>query len=315
MKRISVVTPVFMEEEGVSKFYSEVVLNLESLKVDFEVIFCIDPSTDNTELVIEEMCKKDKRAKMIVFSKRVGQDFALMAGLEIAIGDCVVLMDSDLQDPPSLLPKLIETWLAGHKVVLAQRKSRDGENLIKIWTSKFFYRFMRKFSDENFPEGTGDFRLLDRSVVNEVIKFKEQQPFMRAVMSLVGFESTRIEFERESRAIGVTKYSRFFGGYQIAFRTILNYSNILLKLSLIIGITIAVSSFLFAIFFVVAKIFGAEFASGVTTIVFSIWFLGGTILTGIGIVGLYIDKIFNEVKVKPRYIVARSLGLSHNKEL
>jgi len=312
MQKISVVTPVFEEEEGIDSFYLEVIRHTSTLNLELEIIFCLDPSKDKTQSKIEKICEFDGRAKLIVFSKRVGQDLALMAGLEHATGDCVILMDSDLQDPPHLLPKLVEKWKDGSHIVLAERTSRNDENFIKIWTSKVFYKFMRKFSDENFPESSGDFRLLDRKVVNEVIKFKEQQPFMRALMSLVGFETSTVKFDRPKREIGTTKYSKFFGGYQIAFKTIINYSNLLLKMNLFAGLTIATVSFLFALFFIIAKLLGVDFASGVTTIVFSIWFLGGTILTGLGVVGLYIDKILNEVKVKPRYIVAKSFGLNHS---
>jgi dolichol-phosphate mannosyltransferase len=311
---LSIVTPVYNEEESITNFYTEVVKNTQELDLDLEIIFCVDPSTDRTTSIIEEICRKDERIKMIIFSKRVGQDLALMAGLEHASGDCVVLMDSDLQDPPTLLPELVQNWNNGSQIVLAQRTSRDGENFIKIFTSKLFYKFMRKFSDSNFPENTGDFRLIDREVVNKIIEHKEQQPFMRAVMSSVGYEITTIGFERPKRFIGKTKYSPLFGGYKIAFKSVVNYSNLLLKLNLIIGLTMASISFLFALIFVTAKILGADFASGVTTIVFSIWFLGGVILTSIGTVGLYVDKILNEVKLKPRYIIAKSFGFKTGNE-
>lgn len=314
MSTLSIVTPVYNEEESITNFYTEVVKNTQELDLDLEIIFCVDPSTDRTTSIIEEICRKDERIKMIIFSKRVGQDLALMAGLEHASGDCVVLMDSDLQDPPTLLPELVQNWNNGSQIVLAQRTSRDGENFIKIFTSKLFYKFMRKFSDSNFPENTGDFRLIDREVVNKIIEHKEQQPFMRAVMSSVGYEITTIGFERPKRFIGKTKYSPLFGGYKIAFKSVVNYSNLLLKLNLIIGLTMASISFLFALIFVTAKILGADFASGVTTIVFSIWFLGGVILTSIGTVGLYVDKILNEVKLKPRYIIAKSFGFKTGNE-
>jgi glycosyltransferase involved in cell wall biosynthesis len=311
---LSIVTPVYNEEESITIFYTEVVNSTQDLDLDLEIIFCVDPSTDRTTSIIEEICRKDERIKMIIFSKRVGQDLALMAGLEHASGDCVVLMDSDLQDPPTLLPELVQKWNNGSQIVLAQRISRDGENFIKIFTSKLFYKFMRKFSDSNFPENTGDFRLIDRKVVNKIIEHKEQQPFMRAVMSSVGYEITTIGFERPKRFTGKTKYSPLFGGYKIAFKSVVNYSNLLLKLNLIIGLTMASISFLFALIFVIAKILGADFASGVTTIVFSIWFLGGIILTSIGTVGLYVDKILNEVKLKPRYIIAKSVGFKTGNE-
>ncbi len=314
MSTLSIVTPVYNEEESITIFYTEVVNSTQDLDLDLEIIFCVDPSTDRTTSIIEEICRKDERIKMIIFSKRVGQDLALMAGLEHASGDCVVLMDSDLQDPPTLLPELVQKWNNGSQIVLAQRISRDGENFIKIFTSKLFYKFMRKFSDSNFPENTGDFRLIDRKVVNKIIEHKEQQPFMRAVMSSVGYEITTIGFERPKRFTGKTKYSPLFGGYKIAFKSVVNYSNLLLKLNLIIGLTMASISFLFALIFVIAKILGADFASGVTTIVFSIWFLGGIILTSIGTVGLYVDKILNEVKLKPRYIIAKSVGFKTGNE-
>jgi polyisoprenyl-phosphate glycosyltransferase len=308
---ISIVTPVFQEEEGIQFFYSEVLNYLQELDLNFEIIFCLDPSTDGTQTQIERICALDSRVKLIVFSRRIGQDLALMAGLEHSNGDCVIVMDSDLQDPPSLIPSLIEKWQEGYKVVLAKRTSRLGENSLKRLTSKLFYKLMRKFSDNNFPEDSGDFRLLDRIVVNEVIKFRERQPFLRALMAKVGFNTTSVEFIRPARSIGETKYNRFLGGYKIGMKSILNYSNLLLKLNLVIGLFVAICSFITAVFFVIAKLFGANFASGVTTIVFSIWFIGGVILTGLGVLGLYVGRLLEEVKSGPSYIVEKLIGFTN----
>ncbi|MSW98089.1 MAG: glycosyltransferase, partial [Actinobacteria bacterium] len=256
-KKLSIVTPVFNERDNIPEFVRRLTLALKASPVTYEIIFAVDPSTDGTEELIRTLHKKDRRIKMLRFSRRFGQPAATMAGISLATGDGVLVIDVDLQDPPEVVPEMVKSWLAGSKLVLAQRRSRVGEPVTKKIISRIGYSFLNRFSDVPIPADTGDFRLMDRQVVNELKRFPESNAFLRGLIALVGFESHTVEFDRPERFSGKTKYNKFFGSLRIGFNGIVGYSTALLSLSTYVGFFMALAAVLAAIVYGIAKIAGA----------------------------------------------------------
>jgi len=308
MTKISIVTPVYNEEESVLLFNEALKPILTGLAEDYEIIFCLDPSTDKTEQTIREMCSLDNRIKLLSFNRRAGQDIAVLAGIAHSSGDAIVIMDCDLQDPPSAIPEMFLKWSSGSKMVIGKRASREKDNKVKKLFSKLFYDFLNKFSEIPFPRSTGDFRLIDRSLVNFVNQFQEVKPFTKGVMSWIGADYEVVEFSRPERITGKTKYSELFGGYGIAFKTIISYSNILLKSILIFGMILTTVSLLTASVSGVVTLYKHELPGVLLLLSVLIIFLSGLIFVSIGILGLYIDRIFDEVKRRPRYTTKEFLN-------
>ena len=281
---------------------------LSVLAEDYEIIFCLDPSTDETEHIIREMCSLDKRIKLLSFNRRAGQDIAVLAGIAHASGDAIVIMDCDLQDPPSAIPEMYLKWSSGSKMVIGKRTSREKDNKVKKLFSKLFYDFLNKFSEIPFPKSAGDFRLIDRSLVNFVDQFQEAKPFTKGVMSWIGADYEVVEFSRPERITGKTKYSELFGGYGIAFKTIISYSNILIKFILIFGIILTAISLSTFFVYGVITLNKPELPRVLPLLFMFITFLSGLIFVSIGILGLYIDRIFDEVKRRPRYTTKEFLN-------
>jgi glycosyltransferase involved in cell wall biosynthesis len=307
-KLISIVCPVFNEVSNLKKFVDEVFSVVDKLPYNVEIIFAVDPSTDGTESLIRDLHKADQRIKMIRFSRRFGQPAATLAGLEHASGEAAIVMDVDLQDPPKVIPQMIGLWESGSPIVLAQRRTRNGEPKLKEVVSHFGYKFLNKFSEVAIPPNTGDFRLLDRKVLENLKSFPEANAFLRGLVALVGFESEFVYFDRPERFAGTTKYNKWVGSLKIGFNGIVGYSTTLLSLSIIGGAIFSVLAFLIAISYGMAKLLGAHFPIGNPTIVVSTLFLGGLNLLSIGILGMYIGRIYEEVKLRPRFIVQEYLG-------
>ena len=307
-KFVSIVSPVYNESEGIAFFTEAVAKSLSKADVDWELILCVDPSTDGTERIIRRLCAADSRIKMIRFSRKFGQDIAVFAGLHYATGNSVIVMDSDLQDPPEVVVEMIQAWQSGALIVLARRISRGDEPWLKKLTSKYFYRFLNRFAKVDIPLDTGDFRLLDRSVVTELNKFKESRPFLKGLVSLVGYETRVVEFHRPDRKDGITKYNKFFGGCGSALNGIIGFSTVLLKISVVGGLLCSALSILTAFGYGIAKLLGHSFPTGNPTIVLFVTFLGGLNLLAIGILGLYVERIHEEVKERPRFTVQELIG-------
>jgi glycosyltransferase involved in cell wall biosynthesis len=305
---VSIVTPVFNEVEGIGKFCREVFKHLDGLGYQIEILLCVDPCTDGTEILITDLHKSDARIKMIRFNRRVGQDIAVLAGIEHAIGDAIIIMDCDLQDPPEVLPEMVHRWSNGAKMILGKRASRESDRFLKKLSSDLFNKFLNRFSDLPFPRDTGDFRLIDKSIASHVNQFHESKPFTKGIMAWIGSDYEIVEFARPERLMGTTKYNEFFGGYRIAFKTIVSYSNILLKLSLVAGFGVSILSILFGIGYVVTSFLTPDLPVGLPTVVVLMSFLSGSILMSVGILGLYIDRIFDEVKQRPRFTIKEFLN-------
>lgn len=308
--KLSVVTPVYNEEKTVPLFLETITRVLEDVSPDYEIIFAVDPSTDRTEEIIAEAHARDGRVKLMRFSRRFGQPAATWAGLCHASGDAVIVIDVDLQDPPELIPEMVRLWRAGNPVVIPQRTSRDGENIVKKMIAYAGYWFINKTASVDIPRNTGDFRLMDRRVVNELLRLNENHGFLRGLTSVVGFKTVLLPFERLARAGGQGKYNRLTGSLRIAFNGIVAFSDFLLNLIAISGLALSGLSLMGAILLVIAKLSGWwDFATGVATLGVIVLLLGGLQFLALGIIGSYISRIYDETKNRPKFIVEASLGL------
>jgi glycosyltransferase involved in cell wall biosynthesis len=310
---ITIIVPVYKEEGNIPVFLKKISHILENNASNFEIIFSLDPSPDRTEEVILEHRSKDERIKLLKFSRRVGQPMATLAGLEYSSGDAVIVMDVDLQDPPELISEMIAKWKEGYDVVIPQRRQRTGEPWIKKLVAETGYKLINKIADVTIPPNTGDFRLLSRRVVNELVKLKECHGFLRGMVAVVGFRQCLIPFDRPARAIGDTNYNRFLGSLRIGFNGIFCFSTYALTLSSQLGFLVAGSSILLAIIYFFLKIFDFRIVWGNPTLVILMAFLGGVQLISIGILGEYIGRIYEEVRMRPKFIVEKATGFKCSK--
>ncbi len=308
-KLISYVLPVFNEQEGLQEFYSVLTENVKSVEsqYDFEFVFINDGSKDDSSLILQGIFEKDPRVKVINFSKNFGHQMAITAGLDIAEGDAVIIMDTDLQDPPAASLKLIEKWQEGFEVVYAQRQQRQ-DGAIKKLTAYMFYRVLDKLSEVKIPKDTGDFRLLDRKVVLELRKFRETNRFMRGLTSYIGFNQTAVLFQRDKRFAGETHYP-FRKMFKLAFDGITSFSTVPLKMIAQFGFYVSLISFVGILYALTVRIFYPELTvQGTTFAIISILFMGGVQMTMLGILGEYIGRIYQEVQNRPLYIVSSVLS-------
>jgi len=307
---LSIVVPVYNEEKTIPLFLQTIRPVLENITKDYEIIFAMDPGTDRTEEIITAAHKTDNRIKLLRFSRRFGQPAATWAGLQYASGQAVIPIDSDLQDPPELIPVMVKIWREeGYKVVIPQRESREGENILKKIVSYAGYWFINRTASVNIPRNTGDFRLLDRVVVDALMRLNESHGFLRGLTSLVGFETRLLPFQRKARIDGEGKYNRITGSLKIGFNGVVAFSDFLLNSISILGLLMSVGSLMLAVFLVFAKLLGwMDFATGVATLAVLMLFISGMQFLAIGIMGAYISRIYDEVKLRPKFIVERSLG-------
>jgi polyisoprenyl-phosphate glycosyltransferase len=306
---ISIVVPVYKEERNIPEFLSRVVTIVEGITRDFEIIFAMDPSPDRTEEIILEHRSRDRRIKLLKFSRRFGQPMATLAGLQYAGGEAVIVMDVDLQDPPELINEMMAKWRQGYDVVYAQRRGRKGETWLKRIVSGAGYRLIDKIADINIPPNTGDYRLMSRRVVQEINRLKESHGFLRGLVAVVGFRQTSVLFDRPARFEGEGNYNRFLGSLRIGFNGIFCFSNYALTLSTIFGFVTAGFSFSLMAIYLFYKLMGWQILWGNPSLVILVSFLGGIQLISVGILGEYIGRIYEEVKNRPKFIVDRKEGL------
>jgi len=305
---LSIIVPVYKEEKNVPEFLRRMRGVLAGVTEDYEIIFSLDPSPDRTEEAILEAREQDGRIKLLKFSRRFGQPMATLAGMEYSSGEAVIVMDVDLQDPPELVLEMLARWHEGYDVVLPQRRQRSGEPWIKKAVAAAGYKVINKIADVRIPPNTGDFRLMSRRVVNELVKLKESHGFLRGMVAVVGFPQIIIPFDRPARHAGETNYNRFFGSLRIGFNGIFCFSTYALTLSTMAGFIIATCSFLIALAYLVMKLMGFPFPLGNPTIVILVLFMGGIQLISVGILGEYIGRIYEEVRARPKFIVDRAVG-------
>jgi polyisoprenyl-phosphate glycosyltransferase len=305
---LSVVVPAYNEEANVERVYERLRAVLDSVDMDWELLFSVDPCTDQTEDLILELRKRDQRVKMLRFSRRVGQPMATIAGMEMAGGDAVVVIDCDLQDPPELIPELVGRWREGFDVVYAQRRTRAGETLPKRIVSAVGYRVIKRIAEVEIPPNTGDFRLMSRRVVRNVVALKESHGFLRGLVGLVGFRQSSVLYDRDPRAAGSSKYNRFWGSLVIGLNGVVGFSRYPLQMISLGGIVLAGLAFLLALAYGALKIAGQNFPVGNPTIVIVVCFFSGLQLLSLGVMGEYIGRIYDEVRNRPKYILESRYG-------
>jgi glycosyltransferase involved in cell wall biosynthesis len=305
---LSVVVPAYQEEENVQRCYERLSGVLDSIGEPWEIVFSVDPCPDRTEQIILDLSTADPRVKMLRFSRRFGQPMATLAGMEATSGDAVVVIDCDLQDPPELIPELVAQWRQGFDVVYAQRTTREGETLPKRIVAALGYKLIARIAEVEIPRNTGDFRLMSRRVVDNVVALKEHHGFLRGLVGLVGFQQTSVPYERDARAAGTSKYNPFLGSLLIGFNGVVGFSRYPLQVISLLGLMFSGVAFLVGIVYVALKVGGVSFPVGNATIVLAIAFFSGIQMLSLGVIGEYIGRIYDEARDRPKYIVESRLG-------
>jgi polyisoprenyl-phosphate glycosyltransferase len=308
---LSIVTPMYNEEDNIDYYFAKLMPILKSCNLAYEVICINDGSTDGTGQKVLEYHKINPQIKLINLSRNFGKDNALTAGLHYASGKAVVPIDSDLQDPPEMIDSLLSKWREGYDVVYAVREKRYGETLMKRLTASLFYKFINLFSETPIPPNTGDFRLLDRKVVNILNQIPERTRFMKGLFAWVGFKQIGIPYDRQPRHLGKTKWN-FWKLWNFALDGITLFSTSGLKIWSYVGIVISLLSFIYAIFLVIRTLILGRDVPGYASIMVAVLFLGGLQLISLGIVGEYLSRVYAEVKKRPLYIVSQSYGFEND---
>jgi glycosyltransferase involved in cell wall biosynthesis len=306
MKLISIVVPVFNEQENIQFFYQEVLKCMENLGYLFEIIFVDDGSNDKTLLILNRLTQQDTRVRAILLARNFGHQVALTCGLDYAGGDAVITMDGDMQHPPHLLPILLEKWEEGFEIVQTIRVDTQGVSWFKKFSSSLFYRLINAMSDINIAEGGSDFRLLDKKVVHTFQYFKEKARFIRGIIGDMGYRQVQVKFVAPERYGGKSKFS-IKKMFSFALNGITSYSKLPLRFAFYLGILFGFLSFVLTLNVVYIKVFTTEAVPGWATIAVSVLLLGGLQLVGMGIVGEYVGRIFEEVKQRPLYWVREEL--------
>lgn len=305
MKKISVVIPMYYEEEVVDICYKRVVNNLKKLsdKYSYEIIFINDGSKDSTLEILKKIASNDDNVKIISFSRNFGHQAAVTAGIRNVTGDAIIIMDADLQDPPELFEGMIEKWEEGYEVVYGKRKTREGESIFKLLTARMFYNTLNKLSEIEIPKDTGDFRLVDRKVIDVIATLPEHNKFLRGLFSWVGFNQYAYEYNRVNRVAGKTKYP-FKKMFKLATDGILSFSAKPLKIVGAIGIFSVIVSIIILIYSIVSYMFKLNsLTPGWTSIMCTMTFIGGIILISLWMIGEYIARIYEESLGRPEYII------------
>ena len=307
MSKISVVVPVYNEAQSIQPFIKAIAVvlgSLEKLGYSSELVFVNDGSTDESLEGLLRLMEHDSRLRIIDLSRNFGKEAALTAGLDEATGDATVIMDADLQDPPDLLPELIAKWREGFDVVLARRTNRSSDSILKRLSARWFYKIHNLIADHQIPHDVGDFRLLDRSVVDALRHLPERRRFMKGLFSWVGFRTTAIDYSRKPRKGGNSKFSGW-KLWNLALEGITSFSTAPLRLWTYIGITVSASAFAYLLFIIIRTFILGVAVPGYASIFVAVLFFGGLQLIGIGVIGEYLGRVYIEVKQRPTYIVRR----------
>jgi len=305
--RYSIVAPCWNEEGNLRELYRRITLVMEQSGEPWELVLVNDGSTDNTLAVMQELHASDSRVHYVDFARNFGHQIAVTAGMDYAQGDAVILIDSDLQDPPELILEMIKKWKEGFHVVYAVRSERQGETWFKLVTAKIFYRLIYRITDVDIPLDTGDFRLMDRKVVDKMKLMKEHRRFIRGMTRWVGFKQTGVQYVREERFAGETKYP-FRRMLKFATDAITGFSYFPLQLATFIGFFIAILSALFILVVIIARLSGYQAFLGQATTLVMVLFLGAVQLISLGIIGEYLGRIYDEVRGRPLYVVNEAVG-------
>jgi polyisoprenyl-phosphate glycosyltransferase len=306
--KLSLIVPVYKEAENIKLFLARAESVLTKISITYEIIFCLDPSPDDTETVIQQEIERNSNIKLLVFSRRFGQPAATMAGILFCKGKTCVVIDVDLQDPPELIELLYHKLQEGFEVVYAKRKSRKGETILKRCISYFGYNVINKLSDVKIPRNTGDFRIMTRRVIEEIRGLNESHGFLRGLVAYVGFKQSFIEYDRDPRYAGKGNYSRITGSLKIGLNGLISFSSRPLQMMSIAGASIAGFSFMLGTWYVIQKFININLTPGLSTTILVVSFFSGVQLLCLGLMGEYVGRIYEEVKRRPMYIIDKVIA-------
>lgn len=305
MKTITVLIPCFNEERSLPLLYDKLVELGSDKRYVWEFLFINDGSKDNTLNVLKEMAKKDIRVHYISLSRNFGKENAMLAGFDMASGDCLVIMDADLQHPPMLIPDMLHLWEDGYEDVYARRKDRKTDSWLRRKLSSWYYQFLQKVSNIDVLQNVGDFRLLDRKCIDALKTMRETERYTKGMYCWIGFKKTELEFEVSDRIAGKSSFS-YRKLVSLAINGFTSYTTAPLKLSTYIGVIISIVSFILMIYFLIKALLFGDPVQGFPTIITVILFLGGIQLLSLGIIGEYLGKVFNETKRRPVYLISET---------
>jgi dolichol-phosphate mannosyltransferase len=305
LELLSVVAPVYNEEGTLEEFYSRVCAALEGLR--FELVLVDDGSSDRSPAILSELASTDPRVHVVFLSRNFGHQTALTAGLDHAEGDAVVMLDADLQDPPELIPRMLDHWREGCDVVYAVRQERDGESRFKLATARWFYRLFDKLAQVDLVHNSGDFRLLDRRPLDALLSMRERNRFLRGMTVWVGYRQAAVPYDRDPRYAGETKYT-LSKMLRFSLDAISSFSHRPLQLATLLGFIVSTLAFIAIPVVIVLRIVGS-YLPGFSSVTLAVLLLGGIQLIAIGIIGEYVGRIYDEVKGRPLYLVRTRLNV------
>ena len=307
----SIIAPIYNESENILELYSRISQTLEKTEEPWEILLVDDGSTDGSTSIIKRLAEEDSRVQKIIFARNFGHQIAVTAGLDYSLGKAVIIIDSDLQDPPEVILDLISKWKEGYEVIYAIRSEREGESWFKLFTASLFYRLIYRITDVNIPLDTGDFRLLDRKVVNVLNQMRERHRFLRGMSVWIGFRQTGVSYKRSARVAGETKYP-LKKMVKFASDAITGFSYFPLQLATFLGFISAGLSILAIPVVIAMRLAGSQAFFGQATTLIAVLFLGGVQLISLGILGEYIGRLYDEAKGRPLYIISEG---PENKEM
>jgi dolichol-phosphate mannosyltransferase len=306
---ISIVVPVYNEEHNIEPFLARMEGVLSDIGADNEILFCLDPSPDGTRETILRSIERNDSVKLIQFSRRFGQPAATMAGILNCKGDVCVVIDVDLQDPPELIAEMIGKYREGYNVVYARRRSRKGETQVKKMVAWLGYKMINSLTDIKIPANVGDFRLVDRRVMEELRRLNESHGFLRGLVAFVGYRQTYVEYDRDERFAGCGNYNRFFGSVRIGLNGLICFSSKPLQIMASFGFFMALIGFLMAIYYLLQKlVLSPDITPGLSSTIIVITIFSGAQIFSIGLLGEYVSRIYDEVKNRPMYIISEVVG-------
>lgn len=312
-KSISIVVPCYNEEPTIKPFYEEIAKVIKrNSTYKFEIIFINDGSKDNTIDEMKKVAAADDCVAVLDFSRNFGKEAGLLAGLEYASGDAVIVMDVDLQDPPALIDEFIEHWAAGKDIVYARRSNRRGEPVIRSFFARMFYKLINRFSEVEIVDGARDFRIMDRKVIDSILELKERNRFSKGLFMWVGYDAHLIEFEHVERVAGETSWN-FWGLFAYAIEGIVSFSTFPLRIAGIVGALVSFLAFVFMGYIVVKAMFYGNAVDGWASMTSIMLFMGGLQLLFLGVIGEYLSRIFTEVKGRPSYMLKECINSELNK--
>ena len=306
-QKISILVPMYNEAAVISAFFPAIRTVMEKTDVEYNIICVDDGSTDDTLRLLTEAAQDDPRIRVVAFSRNFGKEAAMTAALDYADGDAAIPIDADLQDPPELIIGMIDRWREGYQVVNAKRVSRQSDTAVKRGSANSFYRVFNRLSDLQIPENVGDFRLMDRKVIDVLKRLHEKDRFMKGLFCWPGFESTTLEFERQERTAGDTKFN-YWKLWNFALSGITAFSTLPIRIGVYLGLGVSAFAFCFGIWIIAKTILTGVDVAGYASLMVVVLFLGGIQLFFMGLMGEYVGRIYMEVKDRPIYVVAQEIG-------